>query len=174
MRVARAIFAVSVLGLATSVGLSFVHPWGNPKMGAQQDAPLLEGTGVPEDVRHVLMAKCADCHSENTHRPMYGRLAPASWLMERDVMEGRSHLDLSQWRVYSLEKQADLLTRMASEARNGEMPVKQYLYLHPGARLTPEEQDLIYGWAKTERKHVRKKLAEQEETTSAKEGVSGQ
>ncbi|HEX3472129.1 MAG TPA: heme-binding domain-containing protein [Silvibacterium sp.] len=152
----------SVFGLvfAASLALSSVHPWGNPRSGIQPATPLLEGSAVPEDVRHVLATKCADCHSANTYYPAYSRLAPASWLIERDVHEGRSHLDMSQWQHYSLESQVDLLTRIASEARSGQMPVKQYLILHPKARLSPQEQQLIYDWAKAERKRIRKQLAE--------------
>jgi cytochrome c len=55
----------------------------------------------------------------DTHYPAYSRLAPASWLIERDVLEGRQHMDMSQWRHYSLESQIDLLAKVGSEARSG-------------------------------------------------------
>jgi hypothetical protein len=47
---------------------------------------------------------------------------------------------MSQWQRYNLETQIDLLASIASEVRSGQMPVKQYLILHPKARLSPEEQ----------------------------------
>lgn len=170
MNPARIAFAFCA-AFAASIALSLVHPWGNPRSSVQPDAPLLEGSAVPEDVRHVLATKCADCHSESTHFPAYTRLAPASWLIERDVHEGRSHLDMSQWQHYSLESQADLLARIASEARSGQMPVKQYLILHPKARLSPQEQQLIYDWAKAERKRIRKQLAGQPGKSLADERI---
>ena len=154
MNPARIAFAFGAV-FAASIALSLVHPWGNPRLGVQPNAPLLEGSVVPEDVRHVLATKCADCHSESTYFPAYTRLAPASWLIERDVHEGRSYLNMSQWQHYNLESQVDLLTRIASEARGGQMPVKQYLILHPQARLSPQEQQLIYDWAKSKRKRLR-------------------
>jgi predicted ATP-dependent Lon-type protease len=55
--------------------------------------------------------------------------------------------------------QADLLTRIASEARSGEMPLKQYLFLHPDNRLTTEEQQQLYDWAKAERRRIRQQLS---------------
>jgi Haem-binding domain len=83
---------------------------------------------------------------------------PGSWLVEHDVHEGRNHLNMSQWQRYNLETQVDLLTEIASEARTGRMPVKQYLILHPKARLSSEEQQLIYDWAKAERKHIKQQI----------------
>jgi|SRR5580704_3044098 cytochrome c len=145
--------------LVASIVLSSIHPWGNLRGGVRANTPLLDGTAVPGEVREVLEQKCADCHSENTRWPAYSRVAPASWLIERDVHQGRVHLNMSQWTNYSPEDQADLLARIASEVRSGQMPVKQYLVLHPGARLSPREQQMIYDWAKSERKHIRKQLA---------------
>jgi hypothetical protein len=79
--------------------------------------------------------------------------------VERDVHVGREHLDLSRWQTYSRESQVDLLTKIAAEAHNGQMPVKHYLILHPQARLSASEQQLIYEWAKSERKQIRQQLA---------------
>ena len=67
-------------------------------------------------------------------------MAPGSWLVEHDVDDGRNHLNMSQWQRYNLETQIDLLASIASEVRSGQMPVKQYLILHPKARLSQEEQ----------------------------------
>ena len=170
MNPARIAFAFGAV-FAASIALSLVHPWGNPRSGVQPNALLLEGSAVPEEVRHVLATKCADCHSESTYFPAYTRLAPASWLIERDVREGRTYLNMSQWQHYNLESQVDLLTRIASEARSGQMPVKQYLILHPQARLSPQEQQLIYDWAKAERKRIRKQLAGAPGRSLADEGI---
>jgi hypothetical protein len=40
------------------------------------------------------------------------------------------------------------------------MPLKQYLLLHPGNRLTTQEQQQIYDWAKAERRRIRQQLSE--------------
>jgi cytochrome c len=157
MNPTRIAFTAGAL-FAASIALSFVHPWGNLRSGVKADVPLLDGSVVPDDVRHVLQTKCADCHSTNTKWPLYSRLAPGSWLVEHDVHEGRSHLNMSQWQRYNLETRIDLLTKIASEARSGQMPVKQYLILHPKARLSSEERQVIYDWAKAERKHIRQQV----------------
>jgi cytochrome c len=152
-------FACGAL-FAASIALSAIHPWGNVRTGVQPDTQLLQGSNVPEDVRHVLEKKCGDCHSGNTHYPAYTRLAPVSWMIERDVHGGRSVLDLSRWQDYTADARVDLLTRIASESRNGEMPLKQYLLLHPDNRLTTQQQQQIYDWAKAERRRIRQQMSE--------------
>jgi cytochrome c len=162
--------ALVVAGLtAASAALSFIHPWGNLRSGGSADTPLLAGSSVPSEVRHVFEMKCADCHSINTRWPAYSRLAPGSWLMEKDVHEARQHLDLSHWQSYDMATQIELLAKIGSEARNGEMPLKHYLILHPNARLTPEEQRQIYDWTRLERKLLKKQQADQTDKTSPKE-----
>ena len=140
---------------AASVALSTIHPLGNPRTGAQPGAPVLEGADIPEQVGKVLEAKCGDCHSQNTRYPLYSHLAPMTWMIDRDVRKGRASLDLSQWQFYNMDDRINALTRMASEVRTGQMPPRTYVWLHPQARLSPEEQQLIYDWAKSERRHLR-------------------
>lgn len=158
MRPVPIVLAAAALFTA-SVALSFVHPGGNPRSRAATDMALLDGSDVPANVLHVLETKCADCHSERTSWPEYSRLAPVSWFIEHDVREGREHLNMSQWQRYASEARIDLLSEIASEVRSGEMPLRQYLILHPQARLTSEEQQLIYEWARSERKHIRQQIA---------------
>jgi hypothetical protein len=80
-------------------------------------------------------------------------------MVERDIHGARSVLDLSRWQFYTADTQADLLTRIASELRSGEMPLKQYLFLHPDNRLTTEEQQQLYDCAKAERRRIRQQLS---------------
>jgi hypothetical protein len=47
---------------------------------------------------------------------------------------------------------------MASEVHTGQMPPQTYVLIHPHARLSSEEQQLIYDWAKSERKYLRQAL----------------
>jgi cytochrome c len=140
---------------AAGIALSTVHPFGNPHSGIEPDAPLLYGSDAPESVRTVLEAKCGDCHSEKTRYPVYSHLAPVSWMIERDVREARSSLDMSRWQFYNIENRINALSRVASVVRSEQMPPRTYVLLHPHARLSPEEQQLIYDWAKSERKHLR-------------------
>lgn len=80
--------------------------------------------------------------------------------MEHDVSEGRQQFNMSRWEEYSRESQIELLTRIGSEARSGEMPLKQYLFLHASAKLSGTEQQMIYEWARAEPKRVRSAITE--------------
>jgi Haem-binding domain len=154
-----------------SIALSAVHPLGNPHSDTQPGAPVLQGIDVPERVRSTLEAKCGDCHSQNTRYPLYSHLAPISWMIDRDVHEGRASLDMSRWQFYNIDDRINALTRMASEVHTGQMPPRTYVLLHPHARLSPEEQKLIYDWAKSERKHLRWALSHGPEQSSVDLGT---
>ena len=138
-----------------SVALSLIHPWGDVRATVPGGSDILNGSMTPPGVRQVIENKCADCHSNNTHWPIYSRLAPGSWLMEHDVAEGRTHMNFSRWQQYDPESQIELLSKINAEVRNGDMPVDQYLILHPAKRLTEAERQMIYSWSRAERKRIR-------------------
>ena len=81
---------------------------------------------------------CFDCHSNETRWPAYGRLAPASWLIQHDVNEGRAELNLSEWQWPQHEA-----TNAAAAVREREMPPLAYRVMHSRARLTEEERDAL-------------------------------
>ena len=144
-----------VVVLVGVVGSSLVHPFGDLRTTLEANKPLLEGAQVPQEVESILEAKCADCHSQRTEWPAYSHVAPVSWLIERDVYGGREHLNLSRWQQYNFDDQQGLLQKIASESRSGEMPPKQYTLIHRHAKLSAEEAQLIYSWAKGERKRLK-------------------
>lgn len=91
--------------------------------------------------RDLAVRGCFDCHSNETHWPWYSNIAPVSWLVQRDVVEGRRRLNFSEW------NRAQRAAREIGEAvSEGEMPPWFYLPLHPSARLTTaEKQALVAG-----------------------------
>lgn len=144
----------AALALLATVALSLVHPWGNLRSTSRADAVILANSNAPEPVRKILAEKCGDCHSANTRWPLYSRIAPSSWLVEHDVKEGREHMNLSTWDLYSIDNRIDLLAKIATQLRQGRMPLKQYLLLHPEARLSDDERKLVIDWTKAERKRL--------------------
>src|SRR5262245_21993196 len=72
--------------------------------------PAVEGDiPAPPEVKAILRRACYDCHSNETVWPWYSRLAPLSWLISRDVHEGRSKLNFSTWDQYTPEEQLSKL-----------------------------------------------------------------
>lgn len=131
----RTILMWSGLGLlVVLVAIQFV-PYGrdhtNPTGGRQiaWDSPRTE----------LLMTDaCMDCHSNLTEWPWYSNVAPVSWLVQRDVDEGRDALNLSTGEVEVEE--------MIESIREGSMPPWQYKPTHLAAWLSEQERrDLIRG-----------------------------
>ena len=85
--------------------------------------------------RELFQRACADCHSNRTKWPWYSRVAPISWLIVKDVEQGRSHLNVSEWN--RPQKDAH---EAAEELRDGKMPLPIYLPAHPEARLSAAEK----------------------------------
>jgi cytochrome c len=102
----------------------------------QRPDTLLLHTSLPDGARNVLVAKCADCHSNATRWPVYSRVAPFSWLVERDIVEARRKLNLSDWSQLSADDQQIMLNKILHEARSGEMPPLQYRLVHWKAGLS--------------------------------------
>jgi len=127
----------AALTVAAVVALGYVHPFGNPRVeSAKGLGTLLEGATMPADAKAVLVNKCADCHSSETRWPVYARIAPGSWLIERDIVEARKKMDLSHWEQMPAEKQQVLTAKIFKEAKSGEMPPLQYRLLHWNAKLS--------------------------------------
>ena len=84
-------------------------------------------------------AACYDCHSNETEWPVYSYVAPMSWLVRRDVEAGRDELNLSE-----LDQDGGHeLDDAAETIEEGSMPPRQYLLLHPDARLSAEEEQRL-------------------------------
>lgn len=95
--------------------------------------------------RELFSRACADCHSNQTKWPLYSRVAPISWLVYSDVLEGRSKLNVSEWS--RPQKDAH---EAAEQLQKGEMPLPLYLPFHPEARLSAgEKAELVTGLAAT-------------------------
>jgi hypothetical protein len=88
-------------------------------------------------------------------------------LIERDVREGRKSLNLSEWQSFSDEDRINALTRIASEVHGMQMPPRNYALLHPSARLTPEDETIIYQWVQAERKRIRQATSHRSDHASA-------
>lgn len=85
---------------------------------------------------------CYDCHSNQTVWPWYSNIAPVSWLVERDVNSGRRHLNFSEW-----EQPGRHAKDVAEQIKEGEMPPWFYRPMHPEARLTDEEKQVLMSGA---------------------------
>ncbi len=106
----------------------------------QTNPPVLSGPTWPNAEAEAIARKaCYDCHSNETVWPFYSKIAPVSWLVTRDVVEGRSRLNFSEWQQGGGEEGSDLAKMVA----NGKMPMPIYTITHPEARLTGHERVVL-------------------------------
>ena len=97
------------------------------------------------ETQALAQAACYDCHSNETVWPWYSYVAPISWRIAGHVNDGRRHLNFSEWDQPNAD--ADEIIEVI---KDGEMPLRDYLMMHPEARLTDEgTQALIDGLEKT-------------------------
>jgi cytochrome c len=143
---------LAIAGMMTaglSLALARVHPFGDAGLYATNatQAPIMNDAQVPAAVRAILAEKCADCHSMQTRAPIYGRFAPVSWLMERDITRGREAMNLTLWDRYAVDQQQTLAAKIVRETKAHEMPLPQYRLIHWKARVNDAEIRTLASWA---------------------------
>lgn len=99
--------------------------------------------GTANAMPAVLDRACGDCHSNNTVWPWYTEVAPVSWLMAYGVKEGRKAVNFSEWTVYPAERQRQLLVASCQDVSGGKMPGSAWTWLHPEARLSAQDIEII-------------------------------
>lgn len=125
--------AGAVLALAFAA-IQFV-PYGrdhvNPPVGT-------EPTWDSPEIRTLAKQACFDCHSNETEWPVYSRVAPVSWLIQRDVTEGRAVLNFSEW-----QRPQEEAAEAAEEVLEREMPPRIYQLMHAHARLSDTDRNRL-------------------------------
>ena len=114
---------------------------------------------VPAEVTAVFERACRDCHSNRTQWPWSSHVAPVSWLVVDDVNHGRSHLNLSEWATYDRKKADKLLDEICEEISDGGMPLRSYRWVHPEARLSTGEVELVCSWSREQRQKLSEMVA---------------
>jgi len=125
--------AIAILFLVGVVGLLLIQlvPYGrdhtNPAVVAEPpwDSPATRATAV---------IACFDCHSNQTVWPWYSNIAPASWLIQHDVDEGRQALNYSEWGIGQGGSES------AEALSDGKMPPLTYILAHPEANLSATDK----------------------------------
>ena len=87
------------------------------------------------ETRALAARACFDCHSNETAWPWYSHVAPLSWLIQRDVREGRRALNYSEW-----DRTQDEAHESAKSVAKGAMPPWFYAWPGTDARLTAAER----------------------------------
>ncbi len=127
--------ALVVLGVMIQV-VPYGHAHTNPPVRREPawDRPATRG---------LTARACYDCHSNQTVWPWYSRIAPVSWLIQRDVDTGRRRLNFSEWDRPQRGARSGSVDR---RIQRGSMPPWYYVSMHSQANLLDaEKQALVRG-----------------------------
>ncbi len=142
MTILKRIFQILLL---TFIVIQFIRPGKNKAEGiSKNDISTLYQ--VPAPVQAVLKTSCTDCHSNNTFYPWYSKIQPVAWWLDDHIIEGKKHLNFSEFATYSLRKQYHKLEEIDEMVRKGEMPHDKYLWMHKNAKLSEDQKTIIYKW----------------------------
>ena len=122
-----------VVGVVVFVALQLLP------FGRIEERPVTAEAPWPnEEARRLAVAACYDCHSNVGEVEWFDRIAPASWLVAEHVAEGRNELNFSEWNRFDGEAED-----AADTIEDGEMPPREYVLLHPKARLDERERRVL-------------------------------
>jgi Haem-binding domain/Cytochrome P460 len=116
---------------------------------AQLIQPHFENPGVtgdieaPAEVKAILKRSCFDCHSNETKLRWYDRISPVSWAVAKDIQGGRNVFNFSSWNSLTKAQQKDRFWEIVNHAISGAMPLKEYTLMHPSAKLSEEDRDIL-------------------------------
>jgi hypothetical protein len=126
--------AVLVIGFVAIQLVPYGRDHGNPPV---VNEPVWDSARTERLARGA----CFDCHSNETVWPWYSNIAPASWLVFRDVQEGRDSVNFSEWPEDLPAGAGAVIGDEAAElVTEGEMPPWQYRIAHSAARLSAAEK----------------------------------
>jgi hypothetical protein len=86
------------------------------------------------ETKEIFFKACADCHSNETKWPWYSYIAPVSYFVVYDVIEGREHFNISV-------DQHDDRDEAVRQVKSDNMPMKIYTVIHKNAKLSQEEKN---------------------------------
>jgi hypothetical protein len=135
---------VLVLFVVAFLGMQFASIAATPRIPVQSGGAHMAELIDPR-VGAILDRSCQDCHSNRTNWPWYSHVAPVSWLVSKDVEQGREMLDLSTWADHP-HSEGDRMY-LCNAVSTGSMPLASYAMIHRHAKLSKQDVKLICDWA---------------------------
>ena len=132
MRMKKALIITVIIGLALFVLIQFVP------INRNNPPTISEPNWSSPEARTLVLKNCGQCHSNNTEWPWYSYIAPASWLINFDVVRGREEFNFSDW-----NNSPGYIGDLVEAINEGEMPPIQYTLFHPGAKLDAQEKQAL-------------------------------
>jgi len=105
--------------------------------------PVTAELQTSPEVKEILKTSCYSCHSNETKLPWFDQIAPAYWIVVKDVNDGRKQLNFSEIGRLPAAQQRGILFEAVSNIQIGVMPLPSYLRVHPHAAVTAEQLAIL-------------------------------
>jgi len=126
---------IFLVSLGIFVGLQFFN---EPLKGESVTRPI----EAPREVISILENSCFNCHSNQQNLSWYDKIAPISWAVNKDVKRAKEVLNFSEWNYSAGEHQGKMYA-ILNMMQSGKMPLPEYAILHPSAKITPKDVEVI-------------------------------
>lgn len=145
---------ISALGILLII-IQFIRPDKNDSNDLTNDISIKYR--VPAEVKNLLAVSCNDCHSNKTQYPWYAHVQPMGWWVNNHIVEGKKHLNFSEFTKKPLFVQNHKLEEIIEMVEDKEMPLPSYTNfgLHAEADLSDEQRKMIIDWAKKQMTHLK-------------------
>jgi mono/diheme cytochrome c family protein len=134
--VKRLLSGVLGAGVILFIVMQFIRP-AIPRKAATAEIQL------PPRVRAVLSKDCYSCHSDERRLSWFDEVQPAYWLVRNDILTGRAHLNFSTIGLKPKAVQDGFLYESVAMVQLGAMPLPRYTWLHPEAKVTPQDLETL-------------------------------
>jgi hypothetical protein len=105
--------------------------------------PATAEVQAPPEVQRILEKDCYSCHSDERRLSWFDRVVPAYWLVRRDILTAREHLNFSTLGAKPAAVQRATLFEGVNMIQLGAMPLASFRKVHPEATVTSEELETL-------------------------------
>lgn len=122
--------------------------------------PVTGDLQAPPAVKKIIERACYDCHSNTTNLRWYDQIVPAYWLVADHIRDGRQALNFSHWDSLAPGDQKNTLWLAVNQVLLHAMPLSSYTTVHPEAKLSAADIQVLKDYLLTQQAPPKKAPAE--------------
>ena len=105
--------------------------------------PATAEFAAPPEIRAIFEKDCYACHSDQRRLAWFDQIEPAYFLVRKDVLIAREHLNFSTLGSKPAAAQQATLYEAVNMMQLGAMPLPRFTALHPQAKVTSEDLAIL-------------------------------
>lgn len=105
--------------------------------------PATAEFAAPPEIRAIFEKDCYACHSDQRRLAWFDQIEPAYFLVRKDILIAREHLNFSTLGSKPAAAQQATLYEAVNMMQLGAMPLPRFTALHPQAKVTSEDLAIL-------------------------------